>query len=81
MSDLVKINYTKANGETSTRDVILMSKPSTNYMALEVTELSEENRKNLLDFLAKQKKDLNDLITAINAPWKQFKADGLTILK
>jgi hypothetical protein len=67
-------NYTKSSGETSERELIVMSKPNANLMALDVTEATPEQVKALLDTLNRHKAEL----AALNPSWKSFKPEGLS---
>ena len=76
---LVKATYTKDNGEVSERVLVIMSKPVTNVMALDVTALNEEKQNELNQFVAAQKEALNLKLKELGASWKSFKPEGLNI--
>jgi len=71
-----KITYIKDNQESSEREVIIFSKPNTNFITIEVTELSEDDRAALLDMLTRQEEELKTLKPA----WKSLKAEGVTFV-
>lgn len=68
------ITYTKDDGSSSVRDVIVMSKPNANLMAIEVTELSAEQRQTLTATLERHAEELK----ALNVAWKAFKPANIS---
>ena len=78
--DVQKATYTKDNGEVSDREIIVLSRPVTNIMALDVTKLDDHSKLALSGFITKQKEDLNAKLKELGAEWKAFKPDGLKIV-
>lgn len=75
--EIKKVEYTKENGEVSSRDVIIISQPKNlNLMALEVTDLPQEQRDELRNTLLRHKQELD----ALKPQWKNFKPDNLIVL-
>lgn len=76
------VTYTKDNGETSDRDIIVISEPIDQYKALDVTDLTVEQRHTLQAILKEHKAGLEGFLstipTADHKPrWKNFKQAGL----
>jgi hypothetical protein len=67
--DIEQITYTKDDGSASNREIIVMSKPQANIMAIEVSELSQEQRDTIQTTLRRHAEELK----ALNVAWKQFK--------
>ena len=85
MPRLQHCTYTKTNGETSERELIIVSQPRANYLVYDVTKLSEKELEVLLDAL-EQTEEFRDnamkdfeLITGIkqNSLWRSFKPEGI----
>ncbi len=72
--DIEKITYTKDDGSSSQRDIIVMSKPQANMMAIEVSELDPEQRTTIQETLRRHAEELK----ALNVAWKQFKPANIS---
>lgn len=75
-----KIEYVKANGEKSEREIIKFGEPRDTLLALEVTTLEDHQRKALTEFLLKQKAELAEAMSAMGVEFKSFKPEGVTYL-
>lgn len=79
------MQYTKANGEVSTRQVIVVSNPKENYLMYDVSKLTEKELQVLQEAL-KQTEEFRDnaiadfeLLTGIKQAslWRTFKPEGI----
>ena len=79
------MKYTKANGEASTRQVIVVSNPKENYLMYDVSKLTEKELQVLQEAL-KQTEEFRDnaiadfeLLTGIKQAslWRTFKPEGI----
>lgn len=93
---LETVEYTKANKETSERVIIPTYIPQPNIKALDVTELTEDRREDVLemvqeysDYVAQQQKTIfsfedwlehSKQIDSTDVKWRTFKLDGLKIV-
>ena len=79
------VHYTKANGDRSLRQIIVVSPPRENYLVYDVTKLSDEHIDVLV--LAITEADTHrdnamkdfELLTGIkqNSLWRSFKSEGI----
>jgi len=79
------MRYTKANGDASTRHVLVVSKPRENYLTYDVSELSEKELE-VLTLALEQIDEYRDnaikdfeLLTGIQQAslWRTFKPEGI----
>lgn len=79
------MQYTKANGDVSTRQVIVVSRPKKDYLMYDVSKLSEKELQVLQEAL-KQVEEFRDnaiadfeLLTGIKQAslWRTFKPEGI----
>jgi len=82
--ELKRFNYTKGNGETTYRELVVISKPNPNFYGVDVTEMAPGNftefaeRYNALQtqYQVEMDKLLNDFDLKYNR--KAFKPEGIT---
>jgi hypothetical protein len=75
-----RIQYTKENGEKSEREIIKFGEPRDTLLALQVDTLAPEKKKELTDFLRKQKEELNLMLKTLGVEFKSFKPAGVEYL-
>ena len=79
------MRYTKDNGEVSTRQVIVVSNPRSNYLMYDVSKLTEKELDVLQDALNQSEEFRNnaiadfELLTGIKQAnlWRSFKPEGI----
>lgn len=71
-----KIKYTKDSGDVSEREVIIMSEPHTNVMAIDLSGLSAEQVKLIQDELREHAESMK----ALGVAWKSFKPNNLQFI-
>lgn len=89
MSKAIKIIYTKSNGDASVREVIEMSKPRKNVLALDVTSLGAwelETLQNVFDEIEEFKEDIfkeweDATGLSLSSFWRTFKPEGIERIK
>lgn len=74
--DVRKICYTKEDGSVSERDVIIISEPSVNVKALEVTGLPAEK----IELIQEELNEHAESLKALEVSWKSFKPNNLKYL-
>lgn len=85
MSKTRRMYYTKASGEKSMRDIIIVSRPRDNFLCYDVSNLTEDQLKYLEAALAEievyRTECMNEFedVTGIkqNALWRSFKPEGI----
>ena len=89
MHETKLMHYTKDNGDKSSREVIVVSEPRTNYLVYDVTKLNSAQRNLLLTTLddleqvRKYEMDEYEVLTGIKlaALWRSFKPGGIEWLQ
>lgn len=79
------MRYTKDSGEVSTRQVVVVSNPRSNYLVYDVSNLSEKELEILQDALNQSEEFRNnaiadfELLTGIkqSSLWRSFKPEGI----
>lgn len=85
MSSIRHMRYTKDNGETSERDVIVVSYPKVNHLMYDVTSLTDKERNVLINALAAAEEARDnaiakfEVLTGIkqSSLWRSFKPEGI----
>lgn len=77
----VNVVYTKKDGETSTREVIIISEPKPMYLCLQTSELSLDQKTALTAMLQRHKEELKHLCAESGAAFKSFIKENLQILE
>lgn len=72
-----KFTYTKTNGEVSERKVLLIAKPSKNYLCLDVENLTNEEVLYLQEELKRFDESRQILINEFDTQYKSFKPEGI----
>jgi hypothetical protein len=80
-----QMSYTKANGDISDREVIVVSAPKVNYLVYDVSKLSATDREILVDMLAELDTYRDEAfaefekLTGIkqSSLWRSFKPEGI----
>lgn len=81
--EVTAVTYTKASGEESDRDIVVMSEPVDQYKVLDVTDMTEEQRTQLRALLLSHKEALATFLASVPTEdkrprWKNFNPAGLT---
>lgn len=83
--NLKLMTYTKDNGETSDREVIVVSEPRDNYLMFDVTKLDDDNVDNLIFYLEEIDSFRKQMLkifeesseVKISSLWRSFKPEGI----
>lgn len=79
------VQYTKANGDTSTRQIVVVSEPRDYYLVYDVSKLSAKQME-VLELALNQTEEFRDsamkdfeLLTGLtqNSLWRSFKPEGI----
>jgi hypothetical protein len=82
---LKHMTYQKDNGDTSERDIIVVSEPRKNYLVYDVSKLSDDQLEVLVNALDQIEEFRNnamkdfELITGVkqSSLWRSFKPEGI----
>ena len=69
--------YTKANGERSNRQLLIMSVPSELYLGVEVDHLDEKEIQDLIEYIESSRSLTQDYFDEMGCKWKSFKPEGI----
>lgn len=83
--DVSHVRYTKKDGTSSERDVIVIAEPVEQYKVLEVTDLTIDQRHQVQALLRKHKEELAGLLKTLPTEdyrprWKNMDQSGLEFL-
>lgn len=89
MSKVKKIIYTKSNGDASVREIIEMSKPRKNVLALDVTSLGAWELETLVNVFLEIDEFREDIFKewelstglSLSSFWRTFKPEGIEKLE
>lgn len=74
------VAYTKKNGDSSEREVVVITNPSTNVLVVQVDGLSATDRERLTNLLHKHREEMAALMKETGAQFKTFIPDNLEFL-
>lgn len=77
MPEVREFTYTKANGEQSHRRVIILRKPQTNYLGLDVTDMTEMEIAAAIDNILEADKYRDEYFEEYSSRWRTFKPEGI----
>lgn len=81
---LMTFEYTKSDGKTTTRNFIELSKPSNLHFGIDVSELDEEERIELVSAIARVRKEFDIKVAELMSEYdvkqnfRQFKPEAMT---
>ena len=76
MKNLIAFTYVKGNGEISDRIAYVVAKPTDNYSMIDLTDLSDADRADIIARYEKLRKDMSAFYATV--PFKYFKDKGIS---
>lgn len=76
--DIVKATYRKDDGETSERQLLIISQPNPNFFTVDLSEADIATQVEVKKMLEKQRAEFDNLLALRGLKQKAFKPEGLT---
>jgi len=76
----MKFKYTKANGDVSNRDLVVIRKPSKTFFGIDATDLDESVKSDLEAFISGQNTELGEVIAelGLSGQYRSFLETGVS---